>query len=56
MADSAELAFTKTHLNNIGALPVRFPDDYQQPPSDSLKKPPIIPVSTTEFLYMKGDF
>ncbi|OCB84044.1 hypothetical protein A7U60_g8715 [Sanghuangporus baumii] len=44
MAESAELAFVKTHLNNISSLPVQFPDDYQQPPHNSLKKLPIVPV------------
>ncbi|KAL5522586.1 hypothetical protein ACEPAG_8603 [Sanghuangporus baumii] len=44
MAESAELAFVKTHLNNISSLPVQFPDDYQQPAHTSLKKLPIVPV------------
>ncbi|KAL5499138.1 hypothetical protein ACEPAH_1656 [Sanghuangporus vaninii] len=44
MAENAELAFVKTHLNNISSLPVQFPDDYQQPPHNSLKKLPIVPV------------
>jgi len=44
MAENAELAFVKNHLNVIGSLPVQFPDEYQQPPSSSLKKIPIIPV------------
>ncbi|EJC97690.1 uncharacterized protein FOMMEDRAFT_98302 [Fomitiporia mediterranea MF3/22] len=48
MSDSAELAFVKAHLNNIGSLPVQYPDDYQQPPHNSLKKLPIIPVDLPE--------
>ncbi|KAI5123229.1 hypothetical protein M0805_001318 [Coniferiporia weirii] len=44
MADSAELAFVKTQLSNLGALPVHYPDEYQQPPHNSLKKIPLAPV------------
>ncbi|KAL5480891.1 hypothetical protein ACEPAI_9832 [Sanghuangporus weigelae] len=44
MAESAELAFVKTHLNNISSLPVQFPDDYQQSAHNSLKKLPIVSV------------
>ncbi|THH06023.1 hypothetical protein EW145_g4366 [Phellinidium pouzarii] len=44
MGDNAELAFVKTHLSNIGSLPVQYPDEYQQPPHNSLRKIPIIPV------------
>ena len=53
MADSAELAFVKNHVNVIGSLSVQFPDDYQQPPHDSLKKLPIIPVSERRCHYFK---
>ena len=53
MADSAELAFVKNHVNVIGSLSVQFPDDYQQPPHDSLKKLPIIPVSESRCYYFK---
>ncbi|KAH8113796.1 hypothetical protein DFH11DRAFT_1597469 [Phellopilus nigrolimitatus] len=48
MADSAELAFAKTHLSNIGSLPVQYADDYQQPPHNSLRKIPITPVGLPE--------
>lgn len=44
MAESAELAFVKVHLNTIGSLPVQYADDYQQPPQNSLRKLPIVPV------------
>ena len=49
MADSGEVAFVKTHLANIGALAVQFPDDFQQPPATSLRKLPIMPVSGVTF-------
>lgn len=44
MADANELAFVKAQLNTLGSLPIQFADDYQQPPSNSLKKIPIIPI------------
>lgn len=44
MADSAELAFVKNHLNTIGSLPVQYADDYQQPPKNSLKRVPVLSV------------
>lgn len=49
MADQGEIAFVKTHLANIGALPVQFPNDSQQPPATSLRKLPIIPVGDVCF-------
>lgn len=55
MAENAELAFVKNHLNVIGSLPVQFPDEYQQPPSSSLKKIPIIPVSEKAGLYGESE-
>ena len=44
MAEQAEIAFIKTVASNLGNIPVNYPDDYQQPPSNWLKKVPIIPV------------
>ncbi|KAI0078639.1 hypothetical protein K474DRAFT_1660258 [Panus rudis PR-1116 ss-1] len=44
MADQAELAFIKNFTNNLSAQPVTFPDDFQQPPENRLKKVPVLPV------------
>ncbi|KDQ50374.1 hypothetical protein JAAARDRAFT_42163 [Jaapia argillacea MUCL 33604] len=44
MAEQAELAFIKNFINTIGAAPVVYGDDYQQPPSNSLKRIPVLPV------------
>lgn len=52
MADSAELAFVKNHLNTIGSLPIQYADDYQQPPQNSLKKIPIIPVRMLDITHV----
>jgi len=48
MADNSELAFVKSHLNVLGSLPVSYPDDFQQPVANSLKKIPIVPVELPE--------
>ncbi|TFK49045.1 ubiquitin-like protein [Heliocybe sulcata] len=45
MADQAELAFVKNFINILGSAPVQYPDDYQQPPQDWLKKIPILPIA-----------
>ncbi|KLO09834.1 hypothetical protein SCHPADRAFT_922264 [Schizopora paradoxa] len=44
MADNSELAFVKSHLNVLGSLPVSYPDDFQQPVANSLRKVPVFPV------------
>ncbi|KAF8652376.1 hypothetical protein AX16_004404 [Volvariella volvacea WC 439] len=44
MAEQAEQAFIKAFLNTLSSQPIIYPDDYQQPPEDSLKKVPILPV------------
>ncbi|EIN08213.1 hypothetical protein PUNSTDRAFT_113799 [Punctularia strigosozonata HHB-11173 SS5] len=44
MSDQAELAFIKTFASNLSTIPVNYPDDYQQPPSNWLKKVPTVPV------------
>ncbi|KIK69284.1 hypothetical protein GYMLUDRAFT_214381 [Collybiopsis luxurians FD-317 M1] len=48
MADQAEHAFIKTFVNTISTQPISYGDDYQQPPENSLKKIPILPVSVPE--------
>ncbi|KAJ8516755.1 hypothetical protein ONZ45_g5971 [Pleurotus djamor] len=44
MANQAEIAFAKTFLNTLSTQPVTYADDYQQPPENSLKKVPILPI------------
>ncbi|KAK0454003.1 uncharacterized protein EV420DRAFT_1556223 [Desarmillaria tabescens] len=44
MAEQAELAFVNTFLNTIMSQPVTYPDDYHQPPENSLKKVPVLQV------------
>lgn len=44
MADQAELAFIRSFASTLGAQPVQYPDDYAQPPQNSLKRVPILPV------------
>ncbi|PCH35108.1 ubiquitin-domain-containing protein [Wolfiporia cocos MD-104 SS10] len=44
MADQAELAFVKSFANNLSSHPVTYADDFQQPPENSLKKIPVLPV------------
>jgi len=44
MADQAELVFVRSFIKVIGAQPILYKDDYHQPPQNSLKKVPILPV------------
>jgi hypothetical protein len=44
MADQAELVFVRSLIKLIGAQPIVYSDDYHQPPQNSLKKVPILPV------------
>ncbi|KAK0203796.1 hypothetical protein DFS33DRAFT_832532 [Desarmillaria ectypa] len=44
MAEQAEVAFVTTFLNTITSQPVAYPDDYHQPPENSLKKVPVLQV------------
>jgi hypothetical protein len=44
MSDAAELAFINTFARTLSGLPVVYPDDYRQPPENSLKRVPILPV------------
>lgn len=43
MSDQAELAFIKSFVSILAPIPPVYPDDYQQPPENRLKKLPIIP-------------
>lgn len=44
MAQQAEEAFARTLLSTISTQPVTYPDDYQQPPGNSLKRVPVLQV------------
>jgi ubiquitin-like protein 4 len=46
MADQAELAFIKSFVSILAPHPLVYPDDYQQPPENTLKRLPVIPVRT----------
>jgi len=48
MAEQAEIAFIKTFTNTISSQPVSYPDNFQQPPADSLKRVPVLPVPVPE--------
>lgn len=48
MAAQAEQAFAQTFLNTISTQPITYADDYQQPPENSLKKVPVLPVRIPE--------
>ncbi|THU80489.1 hypothetical protein K435DRAFT_785438 [Dendrothele bispora CBS 962.96] len=45
MTEQAEIAFIKTFSNTIASQPVSYPDNYQQPSANSLKRVPVLPVS-----------
>ncbi|KAF5380248.1 hypothetical protein D9757_008231 [Collybiopsis confluens] len=48
MADQAEHAFIKTFVNTISTQAISYGDDYQQPPENSLRKIPVLPISVPE--------
>lgn len=41
----AESAFVNSYIRTIASQPVTYPDDYSQPPSNSLKRVPVLPVA-----------
>ncbi|KAH0579777.1 hypothetical protein J132_08724 [Termitomyces sp. J132] len=45
MAEQAEEAFIRTFLSTLSSQTVIYADDYQQPPSNSLKKVPVLPIA-----------
>lgn len=51
MAENAERAFATTFLNTLSTQPITYSHDYQQPPEESLRKVPILPVSLFLFLF-----
>lgn len=44
MADQAELAFVKNFAHILASAPVQYPDDFQQPLQNWLKRVPTLPV------------
>ncbi|KAH7910113.1 hypothetical protein BJ138DRAFT_1136226 [Hygrophoropsis aurantiaca] len=44
MADQAELVFVRSFIKALSAQPVQYADDYLQPPQNSLKKVPVLPI------------
>ncbi|KAG6824720.1 hypothetical protein H0H92_006071 [Tricholoma furcatifolium] len=45
MAEQAEQAFIRTFLSTLSSQTVVYADDYQQPPANSLKKVPVLPIA-----------
>jgi hypothetical protein len=56
MADQAELVFVRSFIKLIGAQPIVYSDDYHQPPQNSLKKVPILPVRVQRVQRVHGTF
>ena len=44
MAEQAETTFLKKFVEVIATQPVSYPDDFQAPPEQSLRKIPVLPV------------
>jgi UV excision repair protein RAD23 len=44
MADQAETTFLKNFVGVIANQPISYPDDFQAPPEQSLRKIPVLPV------------
>ncbi|KJA25457.1 hypothetical protein HYPSUDRAFT_37445 [Hypholoma sublateritium FD-334 SS-4] len=45
MAEQAERAFARTFLNTLATQPVAYADDFQQPPAQSLRRVPVLPIA-----------
>lgn len=45
MAENTERAFARTFLNTLSTQPITYSDDYQQPPEQSLRKVPVLPIA-----------
>ncbi|KII87788.1 hypothetical protein PLICRDRAFT_42284 [Plicaturopsis crispa FD-325 SS-3] len=48
MAEQAEHAFIKNFASALASQPLTYPHDYQQPPQNSLKKVPVLPIDLPE--------
>jgi hypothetical protein len=44
MAEQAEATFLKGFVGVIANQPVSYPDDFQAPPEQSLRRVPVVPV------------
>ena len=44
MAEQAEATFLKNFVGVIANQPVSYPDDFQAPPEQSLRRIPVVPV------------
>ncbi|KAG2361834.1 ubiquitin family-domain-containing protein [Suillus spraguei] len=55
MTDQAELVFVRSFVKVIGAQPIVYSDDYNQPPQNSLKKVPILPIELPPVPERKGE-
>ena len=44
MAEQAETTFLKNLVGVIANQPVSYPDDFQAPPEQSLRRVPVVPV------------
>jgi len=44
MAEQEEHAFVKSLVNILSTQPITYADDYQQPPENSLKRVPVLPI------------
>ncbi|KAJ7634955.1 ubiquitin-related domain-containing protein [Roridomyces roridus] len=42
--DQAEVAFLRTYTSTLASQAVTYPDTYQQPPENGLKKVPVLPI------------
>jgi len=45
MAESTERTFARTFLNTLSTQPITYSDDYQQPPEQSLRRIPVLPIA-----------
>lgn len=56
MAEQAELAFIKSFSSNLATLPLQYPDDYAQPPQNSLKRVPVLQVRCAAFARLHDSY
>lgn len=55
MSDQAEVTFTKAFVNNLSQQPLNYPDDFQQPLENNLKRMPTLQVRTRLFTMLCKD-
>ncbi|KAF8814664.1 hypothetical protein BYT27DRAFT_7205615 [Phlegmacium glaucopus] len=44
-SENAERTFARTFLNTLSTQPIIYPDNYQQPPEQSLRRVPVLPIA-----------